>query len=111
MKLDKRHIILLIQSLRRGLLLILLFTCGILPSITFIALAQTSIGSAKCDFYFANIEDLAPAVIVCPGGSYSWLDTEAEGVVVAQWLQREGISAFVLHYPVQGVPFQGLSAS
>ena len=46
----------------------------------------------------------APAVIVCPGGSYSWLDWETEGVGVARWLQSQGISAFVLKYRVQGVP-------
>lgn len=46
----------------------------------------------------------APAVIVCPGGSYSWLDWETEGVGVARWLQSQGISAFVLKYRVQGIP-------
>ncbi len=38
------------------------------------------------------------AVIVCPGGSYFWLDKENEGEKVAQWLQRNHITAFVLHY-------------
>jgi acetyl esterase/lipase len=46
----------------------------------------------------------APAVIVCPGGSYSWLDRENEGRLVAQWLQGQGIAAFVLEYRVQGIP-------
>ena len=46
---------------------------------------------------------LAPAVIVCPGGSYCWLDMETEGIEVARWLQANGISAFVLSYRVQGV--------
>ena len=45
----------------------------------------------------------SPAVIVCPGGSYCWHDYEAEGVRVAEWLQREGIAAFVLKYRVQGI--------
>lgn len=53
--------------------------------------------------YLAKSETPTPAVIVCPGGSYSWLDWETEGVGVAQWLQSQGISAFVLRYPVQGV--------
>ena len=44
------------------------------------------------------------AIVVCPGGSYSWLDKETEGRGVAQWLQSQGISAYVLHYRVQGVP-------
>lgn len=44
------------------------------------------------------------AVIVCPGGSYFWLDKKTEGDGVAQWLQSEGISAFVLEYRVGGIP-------
>lgn len=43
------------------------------------------------------------AVIVCPGGSYSWHDYDVEGVSVARWLQKEGIAAFVLKYRVQGI--------
>jgi acetyl esterase/lipase len=44
----------------------------------------------------------ATAIVVCPGGSYSWLDKQTEGHEVARWLNREGISAFVLYYRVQG---------
>ena len=36
------------------------------------------------------------AVIVCPGGSYSWLDYDTEGTAVARWLNANGITAFVL---------------
>ena len=36
------------------------------------------------------------AVIVCPGGSYFWHDMNAEGRCVAEWLQANGISAFLL---------------
>ena len=43
------------------------------------------------------------AIIVCPGGSYCWHDYEAEGISVAEWLQSEGIAAFVLKYRVQGI--------
>lgn len=42
------------------------------------------------------------AIVVCPGGSYSWLDKETEGHGVAEWLQSQGMSAFVLYYRVQG---------
>jgi len=38
------------------------------------------------------------AIIVCPGGSYFWLDKENEGVNVAKWLCQNGIAAFVLEY-------------
>ena len=40
------------------------------------------------------------AVIVCPGGSYCWLDMDIEGKETAQWLQSQGINAFVLRYRV-----------
>lgn len=53
--------------------------------------------------YLLEGEKATPAVIVCPGGSYSWHDRRTEGEDVARWLQSEGISAFVLEYPVQGV--------
>lgn len=42
------------------------------------------------------------AVVVCPGGSYFWHDMEAEGTAVGQWLQQNGISAFVLRYRAAG---------
>lgn len=42
------------------------------------------------------------AVIVCPGGSYFWHDMQHEGVKVGQWLQEQGISAFVLKYRTAG---------
>lgn len=57
----------------------------------------------KLTAFLADTDQPAPAVIVCPGGSYSWHDWDTEGVGVARWLQSEGISAFVLQYPVQGV--------
>lgn len=44
------------------------------------------------------------AVIVCPGGSYFWHDTETEGMEVARWLQGNGIAAFVLDYRTAYVP-------
>lgn len=43
------------------------------------------------------------AVIVCPGGSYFWHDTKIEGADVAEWLNTNGISAFVLEYRVGGI--------
>lgn len=42
------------------------------------------------------------AIIVCPGGSYFWHDMRAEGHDVAKWLQRNGITAFVLKYRTGG---------
>jgi len=42
------------------------------------------------------------SVIVCPGGSYYWLDEEGEGLNVGQWLCGHGITAFVLFYRTAG---------
>lgn len=48
--------------------------------------------------------DLNIAVIVCPGGSYFWHDSDTEGHMVAEWLNSHGISAFVLDYTTALVP-------
>lgn len=40
------------------------------------------------------------AIIICPGGSYRYLGTKKEGYEVAQWFQRRGVAAFVLHYRI-----------
>lgn len=52
--------------------------------------------------YLAENNESGMAVIVCPGGSYCWLDMETEGEGVARWLQSNGISAFVLRYRAVG---------
>ena len=43
-------------------------------------------------------------VVICPGGSYFWHDSETEGHDVAKWLNKNGISAFVLDYRTGTVP-------
>lgn len=45
---------------------------------------------------------LDASVIICPGGSYFWLDKKVEGVEVAEWLSGHGIAAFLLEYRVGG---------
>lgn len=58
-------------------------------------------GSVTLTSFLANdASGSHTAVIVCPGGSYSWHDTPTEGIGVARWLQSNGISAFVLNYRV-----------
>lgn len=52
--------------------------------------------------YLADNNKTGLSVIVCPGGSYFWLDDETEGDGVARWLQNNGISAFVLRYRAAG---------
>ena len=38
------------------------------------------------------------AVVICPGGGYSGLAFDHEGIMVANWLNKEGIAAFILKY-------------
>ena len=38
------------------------------------------------------------SVIICPGGSYYWLDMDNEGFSVAKYLNKQGFTAFVLKY-------------
>ncbi len=38
------------------------------------------------------------AVLVCPGGGYGGLAMDHEGVQIAQWLNSQGIAAYVLKY-------------
>ena len=38
------------------------------------------------------------AVVVCPGGGYAKLSMSQEGYMMAQWLAKSGISAFLLEY-------------
>ena len=43
-----------------------------------------------------------PAVLVCPGGGYNILAWNHEGTEVAEWLNTQGVTAFVLKYRVPG---------
>ena len=52
--------------------------------------------------FLANDRTDSPSVIVCPGGSYCWLDVKGEGIEVSEWLQSQGISAFLLQYRTAG---------
>lgn len=68
--------------------------------------AGTSVpaGDVTLTSYIPSGDGPFDAVIVCPGGSYYWLDSENEGHRVASWLSSEGFAAFVLEYRVAGVP-------
>ena len=45
-------------------------------------------------------ENTGVAIIVCPGGGYVRLAYNKEGTEIAQWLNKNGIAAFVLKYRV-----------
>lgn len=48
--------------------------------------------------------DNGTAVIVAPGGAFHVLMMENEGYVMARWLTKRGITAFVLKYRLQHTP-------
>ena len=52
--------------------------------------------------YLADDSRNAPTVIVCPGGSYHWLDVKGEGIEVAEWLRDNGVNAVLLQYRTAG---------
>jgi len=56
----------------------------------------------KLKAYIPQENPTETGVIVCPGGSYFWLDKKVEGDSVAQWLCDNGIAAFVLEYSHAG---------
>ncbi len=84
--------------MRKGLIFILLAFC--LESFSQINIWEGSSCKKKVELtpYIVEGSTNNMAVIVCPGGSYFWLDVETEGFGVARWLQKNGISAFVLSY-------------
>lgn len=59
----------------------------------------------KQDVYYTLYRPSRPngvGIVVCPGGSYFWLDMHTEGAQVAQALNERGITAVVLKYRVAG---------
>ena len=68
------------------------------------AIFSTSLNAyaIKLAAYIPKENPTGTGIIVCPGGSYFWLDQDKEGVKVAQWLNQNGIAAFVLSYRHSG---------
>lgn len=69
--------------------------------LTFFALLLTVslyAGGYRLTPYLPQQNPMGIGIIVCPGGSYFWLDREIEGAGVAKWLNTQGIAAFVLDY-------------
>ena len=61
-------------------------------------LSHVGANAYKLTSFIPRENPTGTGIIVCPGGSYFWLDTETEGVNVAKWLCQNGIAAFVLEY-------------
>ena len=66
--------------------------------IVFLLLLHMKAGAYKLTAYIPQDNPTQTGVIVCPGGSYFWLDKKTEGEDVARWLRDNGIAAFVLEY-------------
>lgn len=61
------------------------------------ALGQEDVDKPSITPYLAE-QPNGKAVVVCPGGGYGALAMDHEGKQIAQWLNSQGISAFVLKY-------------
>lgn len=48
----------------------------------------------------AKTDRLSPAVLICPGGGYSYLAINKEGTEIADWLNSLGVTGIVLKYRV-----------
>lgn len=55
-----------------------------------------------CLFVFPAPEDKATGggIVICPGGGYGGLAMDHEGYQIAEWLNANGVSAFILRYRV-----------
>src|SRR5262249_47826211 len=63
------------------------------------ALGQTEKDKPSATVYLPPKEKATGcAVVVCPGGGYGGLAVDHEGRQVAEWLNGQGVTAFVLRY-------------
>lgn len=59
----------------------------------------TNVSRPTLTLFPASKKDFsAPAMIVCPGGGYSYVVVDKEGSEIAAWLNSAGITALVLKY-------------
>ncbi|RYD54488.1 MAG: alpha/beta hydrolase, partial [Verrucomicrobiaceae bacterium] len=57
----------------------------------------TNVSRPTISFFPAEKKD-APAIIISPGGGYTYTVVDKEGTEIAAWLNKHGIAAFVLKY-------------
>ncbi len=62
----------------------------------------TDVTDPELHFFPASCPSPQPAVLVCPGGGYSHLAWNKEGLDIASMLNLNGIAAFVLKYRCPG---------
>lgn len=59
----------------------------------------TKVNSPSLEMFLPSAnETLSPAVIICPGGGYSVIVYEGEGISTAKKMAEKGVAAFVLKY-------------
>lgn len=59
----------------------------------------SSVHQPVLDIYHAKGENPSgAAVVICPGGGYGVLTYDHEGIQVAQWLSKNGITGIILRY-------------
>jgi acetyl esterase/lipase len=64
------------------------------------ALGDSDQDKPTLNIYLPDNQSSNAAVLVLPGGGYEGLSLDSEGIQPAQWLNRHGIAAFVLHYRI-----------
>ncbi|QAT48764.1 alpha/beta hydrolase [Caproiciproducens sp. NJN-50] len=62
-------------------------------------------GAAELTCFPAETGGALPAVVICPGGGYSWLSPRESGPV-ARMFSANGFHAFVLRYTVENPPLR-----
>ena len=88
--------------MRRFLTLLSLVLCMSLQAQTVKIWEGTSVHAGSTLTAYLPEGEPKAAVVVCPGGSYFWLDKEGEGELVGEWLAENGIAAYVLLYRTGG---------
>lgn len=68
-------------------------------------IVETSIGKPTETTYRLHLLDEAvrPLILICPGGGYSHLAYEKEGLAVQAWLKQKGYHTGILAYQVQNI--------
>lgn len=58
----------------------------------------TNVSSPELIIYLPDNNITGMGVVICPGGGYAGLASHHEGTLFAQWLNKQGIAAFILKY-------------
>jgi acetyl esterase/lipase len=65
-----------------------------------------NIARPRMYYYPATVNPTGTAVVICPGGGYSGIAVEKEGIEIAKWFNSKGVSAFVLYYRMPNRHFE-----